>query len=145
PFLGDSEAAALADGVLRIEGQVLDGDGEPVAEALLEAWDGDQFARCRTDPEGTFHFLVRRPPAGTFAGGRSEAPHLELTVFARGLLRQLATRIYFPDEAAANDADPVLGLVEPDRRDTLIARAEGEVLRFDVRLQGARETVFFAL
>ena len=77
--------------------------------------------------------------------GRATLPHLELTVFARGLLRHLATRIYFPDEAAANDADPVLALVDPDRRATLIARAEGDVLHFDVRLQGAGETVFFAL
>ncbi len=145
PFTGDAEASTRTDGALRIEGQVLDGMGEPVAEALLEAWHGDQFARCRTDPEGAFHFLVRKPAAVLAADGRSEAPHLELTIFARGLLRQLATRIYFPDETAANDADPVLAFVEAGRRRTLIARAEGGVLHFDVRLQGAGETVFFAL
>jgi len=66
-------------------------------------------------------------------------------VFARGLLRHLATRIYFPDETVANEVDPVLTLVDPDRRATLVARAEGDVLHFDVRLQGTGETVFFAL
>ncbi len=146
PFPGAAEASALETGALRIEGQVLDGAGEPVAEAILEAWQGDQFARCRTDPEGAFHLLVRKPPGTDGQDGAKHAPHLELTVFARGLLRQLATRIYFPDEAEANAADPVLALVEPDRRGTLVARAESGVLHFDVRLQGPPgETVFFAL
>ena len=146
PFEKDSEAVdPTAAGAVRIEGQVLDGEGEPVAEAILEAWQGDQFARCRTDPEGAFHFMVRKPFPTAGQDGRSHAPHLELTVFARGLLRHLATRIYFPDETVANEADPVLRLVVPDRRTTLVARAEGDVLHFDVRLQGAGETVFFAL
>lgn len=145
PFPGDAEASDADAAAVRIEGQVLDGEGEPVQEALLEAWQGDQFARCRTDPEGAFHFLVRKPGPIRGANGRIQAPHLELTVFARGLLRHLATRIYFPDEPAANDEDPVLELVDPDRRATLIARADGDVLHFDVRLQGAGETVFFAL
>lgn len=145
PFPGDAEASDADAAAVRIEGQVLDGEGEPVQEALLEAWQGDQFARCRTDPEGAFHFLVRKPGPIRGADGRIQAPHLELTVFARGLLRHLATRIYFPDEPAANDEDPVLELVDPDRRATLIARADGDVLHFDVRLQGAGETVFFAL
>jgi protocatechuate 3,4-dioxygenase alpha subunit len=144
PFPGDAEANG-DDGAVRIEGQVLDGEGEPVSEAILEAWQGDQFARCRTDPEGAFHFVIRKPGPVPEPDGQGQAPHLELTVFARGLLRQLATRIYFPDETAANRADPVLALVDPGRRDTLIARPEGGVLHFDVRLQGAGETVFFAL
>jgi protocatechuate 3,4-dioxygenase alpha subunit len=145
PFAGDAEAAGVDEGAIRIEGQVLDGEGQPVAEAILEVWESDQFARCRTDSEGAFHFLLRKPVPAAGADGRSQAPHLELTVFARGLLRQLATRIYFPDEAAANAADDVLALVDPERRETLVARAEGGVLQFDVRLQGAGETVFFAL
>jgi len=145
PFRGDAEASSLDGGAVRIEGQVLDGEGEPVAEAILEAWQDDQFARCRTDPEGAFHFLVRKPRGTTGPDGRNHAPHLELTVFARGLLRQLETRIYFPDEAASNDADPVLALVDADRRRTLVARSEGGVLHFDVRFQGPGETVFFAL
>jgi protocatechuate 3,4-dioxygenase alpha subunit len=126
---------------VRIEGQLLDGAGQPVPDGLLEAWHGDQLARCGTDPEGVFHFVVRKPARGP----DGHAPHLELTVFARGLLRHLATRVYFPDEEAANAADPALLAVDPDRRHTLIARADGDVLRFDVRLQGHEETVFFAI
>ena len=140
PFPADAEAAAEA-GSLRVEGQLLDGEGSPVPDGLLELWSGAEFARCRTDAEGAFHFRASRPGPG--AGG--QAPHFELTVFARGLLRHLATRVYLPDEAAANAADPVLAAVEPARRETLVARSEGGALVFDVRLQGERETVFFAL
>ena len=128
---------ATQDG-LRIEGQVLDGEGAPVPDALIEVSQDGQFARCGTDPEGAFHFVVRKPAA------RAGAPYLEVTVFARGLLRQLPTRMYFPDEAAANAADPVLRLAG-DRRETLIATDEGGVLRFDIRLQGEAETVFFEI
>jgi len=137
PFAGDAEFDG--DGI-RIEGQVLDGEGQPVGDAILELWEGDQFARCRTDAEGAFHFRARRPVAQP-----GQAPHFELWVFARGLLRQLATRVYLPDEEEANRADPALRAVAADRRETLIARPSGEVLIFDVRLQGDRETVFFAL
>ncbi|HEV2036098.1 MAG TPA: protocatechuate 3,4-dioxygenase subunit alpha [Candidatus Dormibacteraeota bacterium] len=140
PFHRDTEAVDPGSpGAVRIEGQVLDGAGEAVPDALIEVWHGDQFARCRTDGEGAFHFTVRKPRP---AGG---APHLTVTVFARGLLRQLVTRVYFPDEADANRGDPVLGLVEPGQRHTLIARRDGGVLNFDIRLQGQNETVFFAL
>jgi protocatechuate 3,4-dioxygenase alpha subunit len=142
PFAGDHSAvAADALGALRIEGQLLDGAGEPVPDGLLEAWHGDQFARSRTDPEGLFHFVVRKPAPGP----DGQAPHLEVTVFARGLLRHLPTRLYFPDEALANAADPVLERVPAERRHTLVARDDAGVLRFDVRLQGEDETVFFAL
>lgn len=141
PFEGDANAVAPhAAGAVRIEGQVLDGSGEPVPDALLEVWHGEQFARCRTDAEGAFHFTLGKPAAS--AGG---APFLNVTVFARGLLRQVCTRLYFPDEGAANEADPVLLRVEANRRHTLIARQDAGVLHFDVRLQGESETVFFAL
>jgi protocatechuate 3,4-dioxygenase, alpha subunit len=139
----DDHCAVDADtpGAVRIEGQLLDGAGEPVPDGLLEASQGDQFARSGTDPEGMFHFLVRKPEAGP-AGG---APHLDVTIFARGLLRHLTTRMYFPDEEAANAADPALRLVDAGRRGTLVARDDGGVLRWDVRLQGSDETVFFAV
>jgi protocatechuate 3,4-dioxygenase alpha subunit len=141
PFDKDSEAVdPTAAGAVRIEGQVLDGAGEPVADALLEVSNGHQFARCRTDPEGAFHFTVRKP-----AAIRKSAPHLTATVFARGLLRQVVTQIYFPDEEDANRVDPVLELVDPSRRHTLIARRDAGVLNFDIHLQGDNETVFFAL
>jgi protocatechuate 3,4-dioxygenase, alpha subunit len=141
PFESDADAVAPGSpGALRIEGQVTDGAGEPVPDALVEAWGGDQFARCRTDPEGAFHLTVRKPGAGD-----GHAPALNVFVFARGLLRHLVTRIYFPDEEVANGADPTLLLVDPARRHTLIAHDAGASLRFDVRLQGEGETVFFEI
>jgi protocatechuate 3,4-dioxygenase alpha subunit len=144
PFDRDSEAVdPSAHGAIRIEGQVLDGADEIVPDALIEAWHEDQFARCRTDAEGAFHFTVRKPAPVRADDGRPHAPHLTVTVFARGLLRQLVTRVYFPDEEAANRADAVLELVEPGQRHTLIARGDGAVLNFDIRLQGKDETVFF--
>jgi protocatechuate 3,4-dioxygenase, alpha subunit len=123
PFEGGAECAP---GGVRVEGQVFDGAGEPVADAILEVTHDAQFCRCRTDSEGAFHFTV------------SQAPYLDVAVFARGLNRLLRTRIYFPGVA-----DEVLALVDPARRHTLVARPDGEVLRFDVRLQGRDETVFF--
>jgi len=132
PFAGDAHAVAPgSDGAVRIEGQVFDGGGEPVPDAVLEISDGDQFARCGTDREGAFHFTVLK------------APYFDLLVFARGLLRHLATRLYFPD-ANLND-DAVLQMIEPDRRHTLIASASEGGLRFDIHLQGDQETVFIQL
>jgi protocatechuate 3,4-dioxygenase alpha subunit len=146
-------------GLTRIEGQVLDGKGEPVPDALLEIWQPDDqgryrqlangdatgFGRCRTDAEGAFSFTTAKPGAVPAPDGGMQAPHLNVTVFARGLLRHLVTRVYFPDEADANATDPVLNLVEPARRETLIAKNGTGGLHFDVRLQGERETVFFAI
>lgn len=139
PFEGDSDVpGAESRDAIRVEGQVLDGAGEPVTDALIEVAQGDQFARCRTDGEGAFHFSLNKPAAG------DGAPHLDITVFARGLLRHLHTRMYFPDEDAANRADRVLQRVDEARRHTLVARTEGDVLQFDICLQGEAETVFFA-
>jgi protocatechuate 3,4-dioxygenase, alpha subunit len=133
PFFGfalafEDDYICVADGI-RIEGQVLDGAGEPVPDALLEISAEDQFGRCRTDGEGAFHFLAREPRAG----------FVSLAIFARGLLRQLNTRIYFPGRA-----DEVPPEVDRARRNTLVASREADVLRFDIRLQGRDETVFFA-
>jgi protocatechuate 3,4-dioxygenase, alpha subunit len=132
PFFGfalpfEDDYLCSADGV-RLEGQVLDGVGEPVADALLEVSDDEQFGRCRTDAEGAFHFVVREPRAG----------FLSVAIFARGLLRQLNTRIYFPGREDEMPAE-----VDPSRRHTLVALREAELLRFDIRLQGSDETVFF--
>ena len=133
PFFGfalpfDRGAVSDGDGI-RIEGQVLDGAGEPVPDALLEISEGEQFARCRTDMEGAYHFVVKSPGPGYF----------DVAVFARGLLRHLNTRLYLPGQA-----DAVLESIEPARRGTLVAREDAGALRFDVRLQGKDETVFFA-
>jgi protocatechuate 3,4-dioxygenase alpha subunit len=128
PFFGFALLPFDGGDQLRVEGQVLDGAGEAVADALLEISQGDQFARCRTDEEGAFHFTVHAPDAGFF----------NVTVFARGLLRHLNTRIYLPGAE-----DHVPSMVDPKRRHTLVAKRDGEVLRFDIRLQGQDETVFF--
>jgi len=143
---GEQVVAPGSAGVVRIEGQVLDGIGDPVPDALLEIWQpATGFGRARTDSEGAFSFWTTKPGATPAPDGRVQAPHLNVTVFARGLLRHLVTRMYFPNEPDANATDPVLNLVEPARRETLIATNSGGLLHFDVRLQGERETVFFAI
>jgi protocatechuate 3,4-dioxygenase, alpha subunit len=129
--------AADAPDALRIEGRILDGSGEPVPDAMVEIW--PEWGRCGTDGEGRYSFVTRRPPP---AG--AQAPHLAMLVFARGLLKPVLTRLYFPGEPA-NAHDPVLLGISDDERATLVAHAEEGVLRFDVHLQGERQTAFFAL
>ncbi|MGH3345280.1 MAG: protocatechuate 3,4-dioxygenase subunit alpha [Carbonactinosporaceae bacterium] len=156
-------------GAFRVTGRLLDGNGDPVSDALVETWQADPdgrfdhpddprgarppsvagfrgFGRCPTDAEGRYHLRTVRPGPLPGADGGLEAPHLDVTVLARGLLDRLVTRIYFPDETAANAADPVLAAIgDPARRDTLVAVPDGDGLRFDIHLQGEHETVFFAL
>jgi protocatechuate 3,4-dioxygenase alpha subunit len=160
-----------APGAITITGFVLDGAGEPVPDALVETWqaapDGSfahpddprpdarggafpaaafrRFGRCPTEADGRYRIVTLRPGPLPFGDGRTEAPHIDVSVFSRGMLDRSVTRIYFPDEEAANAADPVLSaLPEPARRDTLIATADGAGrYRFDIRLQGEGETVFF--
>jgi protocatechuate 3,4-dioxygenase alpha subunit len=131
-----------SEGALRISGRVTDGDGEPVPDAVVEAWDreGRRFGRSGTDPGGAYRLVSARP-----AGVAGQAPHLAVLVFARGLLKPLLTRMYLPDEEAANAADPVLSALDPDERATLVARMDGGGLAFDIRLQGQGQTTFFAL
>ena len=123
-----------------VSGFVLDGDGAVVPDALVETWQvrPEAFARCPTDDDGAWS--VRVPPPEPVDG---QAPHLAVNVFARGLLHHLVTRIYLPDHAEANAADPVLARVPADRRATLIAEQVDDGYRFDIRLQGPGETVFF--
>jgi len=129
---------------LTIAGSVFDAGGQPVTDAMLEIWQPDRqaFGRFRTDPDsGAFSFDVIKPerPAA------NQAPHLCVGVFARGLLKRLYTRIYFEGESG-NATDPILVLVPPPRRATLIAApadTRGGPLRFDIRLSGPGETVFF--
>lgn len=157
---------------------MLDGAGEPVPDAMIEVWQADAegrydhpadrrgdppaldpafhgFARLGTDAAGRFRLDTVKPGPAPGRGNARQAPHLNLAVFARGLLNHLFTRVYFSDESEANAVDPVLDTVEPARRNTLVAALEGAagdrrgppsppfVYRFDVRLQGADETVFF--
>ena len=127
-------------GAVRISGQVLDGDGQPVPDALIETWQAEGVGRSATDDEGHFSLLTIKPPQSAGAG---HAPHIDVSVFARGLLTPLITRVYFPDESDANANDPVLRSLTPEERATLIAVSDGGGLRFDIHLQGGRETVFF--
>jgi protocatechuate 3,4-dioxygenase alpha subunit len=148
-------------GAVRLEGRLLDGRGEPVPDGLIEILQADPsgrypgpngevddfrgFGRCATGSEGEFHFLTVKPGPVPHPDGRPQAPHIEVVVFSRGLLKHLVTRIYFPDERAANAVDPVLSSIpDPDVRSTLVARDEGGVLVFDIHLQGDQETAFFA-
>ena len=128
------------EGALHVSGRLLDGAGDPIPDGLVELWSAPARAwgRCGT-PDGRFAFVLAKPPAAA-----GEAPHYDVYVFARGLLRHQLTRLYFPDEAEANAADPVLAALTPDERTTLVARTEGDELRFDIRMQGESQTVFFA-
>jgi protocatechuate 3,4-dioxygenase alpha subunit len=151
---------------VEIVGRVLDGDGEGVPDAMIEIWQAnahgkyahpdDQqekptepgfqgYGRTSTQEDGLFRFKTIKPGRVPGPDGKLQAPHIVVSVFARGLLRRLVTRIYFPDEAA-NSEDYVLNLAEPSRRHTLIAKKSSErdgVIEWNVVLQGADETVFF--
>jgi protocatechuate 3,4-dioxygenase alpha subunit len=151
-----------------LKGKVLDGDGQPVTDALVEIWQADAhgffnhptdpnqakadkffrgFGRSETVDEGTFWFKTIKPGPIAWDDEQNQAPHVDVRVFARGMLIHAVTRLYFSDETAANEKDPVLNSVDPKRRQTLIATLEkSEDLPcycFDIRLQGERETVFF--
>ena len=146
-FEGSDEAVPPdSPGAVRIEGSVIDGDGAPVAwpECFLEFWHGEQWARTRTDEQGVYRVVVRKPAAETMPDGSVAAPHVNVALFARGLLKQTLTRVYFPDEEAANAADEVLEAVPAEDRALLVAEREGDHLRFDIHLQGENETPFFA-
>jgi protocatechuate 3,4-dioxygenase, alpha subunit len=151
-------------GAIWLRGTVSDGAGQPVPDALIETWQADPdgrfghpddprgavagfrgFGRCPTDQAGGWAILTRKPGPVPGPGGTTQAPHVDLSVFARGLLDRVVTRLYFPDEAEANAADPVLAMIADPDRATLVAEATGDGYRFDIRLQGDRETVFFAV
>jgi protocatechuate 3,4-dioxygenase, alpha subunit len=167
-YVGPALVAADTPGCVRIRGQVLDGADAPVPDALVEIWQANAagryrhpsdtradlpldetftgFGRCGTDDEGWFEFLTVKPGPVPGPNGSTQAPHIDVSVFARGLLKRLVTRLYFPDEEEANEADPVLSsITEVEGRASLIARHSDGGLRFDICLQGDRESVFFAV
>ena len=145
---------------IRIVGRVFDGEGQPLNDALIEIWQADAEGRYAhpadprssnaafkgfgrtgtgTDPESRFVFDTVMP--GSVAG---QAPHINVIVLARGMLNHLYTRLYFEDQAEANARDPILQSVPAERRTTLLARRDSATTyRFDIRLQGDAETVFF--
>jgi protocatechuate 3,4-dioxygenase alpha subunit len=128
------------NGALRLTGTLYDGAGDPIGDGMVELWDGvgHSWGRSGTQPAGEFRFTVAKPAAAT-----PNAPHIEVVVFARGLLKHQLTRIYFPDEPA-NETDPLLTALSEVERATLVAAREDGGLRFDIRMQGDRQTVFFA-
>lgn len=156
---GPALADATTDGQrIRVSGLIRDGQGQPMADALVEIWQADGqgryahpadprhsnasfrgFGRVATNAEGVFTFETVKPGAI----GDGQAPHITLILFTRGGQNHLYTRIYFEDEAAANARDPVLAQVPADRVGTLVARRQGDGYRFDIRVQGDDETVFF--
>lgn len=160
----DLALPGVAGQSVRIEGRVLDGDGKPVNDAAVEIWQANShgkyaspedpqdkpldpgfrgYGRSLTDDAGAFRFRTIKPGRVPGPEGKLQAPHLCVTLFMRGLLKQLVTRIYFPDEPSNAD-DPVLNLVPAQRRSTLIAKKAGEdMLEWNVILQGKNETVFF--
>jgi protocatechuate 3,4-dioxygenase, alpha subunit len=170
PFPGGERLVEPDDpDALRLVGTVYDGAGEPVSDAMVEIWQANRagryahpeddrddlpfeegftgFGRCSTDAEGRYEFVTVKPGTVPGADGRPQASHIDVLIFARGLLKQLVTRIYFPDEEeAANAADPLLSSIEdPRARSTLVARQLDGTLEFDIYLQGENQTAFFEL
>ena len=151
---------------VRLQGRVLDGDGMPIPDAILEVWQANAhgkyanpedtqnkplepgftgYGRVPVDREGAFRFMTIKPGPVPGPEGKEQAPHLVISLFMRGLLRRLVTRLYFPDDSR-NAGDYILNLVEAERRATLIAkRAQTGVLEWKINMQGAEETVFFDL
>jgi protocatechuate 3,4-dioxygenase, alpha subunit len=159
-------APGVAGDPITIDGRVTDGDGVPVIDAVVEIWQANStgryphpedtgtaplepswhgFGRVPTDSDGRFRFTTIKPGRVPAPGGGLQAPHINVTIFMRGMLKQLITRIYFADDPA-NGEDPVLQSVPPDRRATLLAIPQAgspNALVWNVRLQGEDETVFF--
>jgi protocatechuate 3,4-dioxygenase, alpha subunit len=159
----DIAGKAIAGERISVQGRLIDGDGNGVSDGLIEIWQANAagkyahpedkqkkalekgwrgFGRIPTDAKGGFRFTTIKPGRVPAPGGGLQAPHLVVSVFMRGLLKQLATRIYFPDEAAANAEDPILRLVPSARRATLIPKKKGKVLEWNIVLQGKNETAF---
>jgi len=156
---GPDVVPAGTPGEVRIVGTVYDGGGDPIPDAMVETWQADPdghfdhpddprgrvpgwrgFGRCPTDDSGAY--TIRTVLPGALPG---QAPHVDVSLLARGMLHRVVTRIYFPDHADAHAADPVLASVPEQRRRTLIAVPVGGGYRFDLRVQGPGETVCFDL
>ena len=158
------------EGALKIQGHVYDGDGQPVPDAMIEIWQANingkydhpedntdaglvknfyGFGRSCTDKDGYYFFVTVKPGRVAGRGNTLQAPHMAVNVFARGMLKQQVTRIYFSDETEANSEDPILNSIEDEGvRITLFAKKccdedMRSIYSFDIHLQGERETAFF--
>jgi protocatechuate 3,4-dioxygenase alpha subunit len=141
-----------SEGAIEVVGRVVDGAGEGVPDAMVEIWQADAeggfrddfgWGRSGTNEAGEFRLVTTKPGSVTADDGRLQAPHLSVLVFARGLLKPVFTRMYFPDEPEVNERDPVLSALTESDRAALTALEEAGLLRFDIRLQGERQTPFF--
>jgi len=154
-------------GAIHLTGTIYDGAGVPIPDFLLETWQADPdgnfadvhdrggpsqidgfrgFARYGLeDGDGTYDILTLKPGPVAGLNGQMQAPHIAVSVFARGMLHRSVTRIYFADETEANASDPALSRVPAERRSTLLAEPVDGGYRFDIRFQGPDETVFFAI
>lgn len=139
---------------IEVAGRVLDGAGDGVSDALVEIWQADAhgehrgdfgWGRCGATPAGDYRFVTVKPGSVAASDGRPHAPHLSVLVFARGLLKPVFTRMYFPDEGEANETDPALSALADSDRARLIAQDVDGRLHFDIHLQGEHQTPFFAL
>jgi protocatechuate 3,4-dioxygenase alpha subunit len=160
--LGPAVVGTARPGAFVLNGHVYDGEGTPLPDALVEIWQADEsgsfaadpgifddpspdgfrgFGRSATDAEGHYTFSTVKPAGVRTAEGATQAPHVAMSVFARGMLRRVVTRVYFEDEPGNVD-DPLLGSIPASRAATLVATCAEGGYRFDVRLQGADETVF---
>jgi protocatechuate 3,4-dioxygenase alpha subunit len=145
-FAGIENAVAPeSEGAVRVSGRLLDSAGQPVCfpDGFIEFLQGDQFARAQSDAHGKYHAVLRKPAAIKTKEGVLQAPHFDLIVFVHPVMDRLRTRMYFPDEAAANATDPLLQLVPEAGRAALIAKATPDGLQFDIVLQGPHQTTFF--
>ena len=166
-LIGSSLVSGDDPRAIRIRGRLLDGNGDPVPDGMVEIWQANAegrlahpadtrddveledgftgFGRSGTADDAWFEFVTVKPGRVPAPDGSLQAPHLLVGVFARGLLKGLVTRMYFPDEEEANAGDFVLAGLDDRERWTLIAEAQEGELRFDIRLQGDGETTFFAV
>ena len=167
-YLNDLTRSGARGERIEIRGRILDGDGQPVPDAVVEIWQANSegkyahpddpqdkhidplfqgFGRTPTEDQGLFQFRTIKPGSVPGPDGKMQAPHIAVSIFMRGLLKRLVTRIYFAD-VSANASDYILNLVDPSRRSTLIANASPNqpgILEWNVFLQGPNETVFFEL
>jgi protocatechuate 3,4-dioxygenase, alpha subunit len=165
-YLNDLTAAGVSGERVTISGKIVDGDGKPVPDAIIELWQANAhgkyahpddmqskpieaafkgFGRIATDDQGMFRFATIKPGRVPGPDGALQAPHIAVSIFMRGLLKRLVTRIYFPDEAS-NDDDGILKLIPQARRETLVAKktvVDPSQLEWNIVVQGLNETVFF--
>ncbi|MGB8339312.1 MAG: protocatechuate 3,4-dioxygenase subunit alpha [Burkholderiales bacterium] len=158
-YVNDLTAAGVSGEGVTISGKIFDGDGKPISDAVIEIWQADAqgqypntdsatfkgFGRMATDEEGAFRFVTIKPGRVVGADGELQAPHINVSVFMRGLLKRVVTRIYFADEASNND-DAVLKSIASERCATLFPKkiaGDSTKLEWNIVVQGQHETVFF--